>query len=139
MDADDAEGDADATAAEGGAVESSADAAKRILREEKLLAQVEFYLSDENLKTDEYLRFAMAATPEESVKLNTLCSFNKMKKLKASVKRLSELLANHPTLVLNETKKAVFRRSVLLCVLCPVWPFSTPAPCWWACRGGCEY
>lgn len=41
----------------------------------------------QNLVVDEYLQFAMAATPDEWIKLNTLCSFNRMKKLKANVKR----------------------------------------------------
>jgi hypothetical protein len=89
--------------------EDERDRAKRLAREDKQVRQVEAYLSDENLAHDEYLQFAMAATPEEWVKLNTLCSFNRMKKLKANVKRLAELCQTSPLLCLADNRKAVRR------------------------------
>jgi hypothetical protein len=59
----------------------------------------------------------MASTPEDWIKLNTLCSFNRMKKLKANVKRLGELCATSATIQVLESKKAIRRRFELICYL----------------------
>ena len=83
---------------------------KQRSREEKMVHLAEFYLSDENLLNDSYLQFAMAASQDDFIKINTICSFNRMKKLKANPKRLAELLVDSPSILLSENHKSFKRR-----------------------------
>ena len=95
---------------------SDSESHKQKLREAKMLLLVQEYIGDENLLVDHYLQYAMACSSNDFIKLNTICSFNRLKKLKANVKRLAELLACVPFVELNESGKAFRRKYVIVCV-----------------------
>lgn len=77
---------------------------------EKILAQAEYYFSDENLKRDGFLLKHVKRNKEGYVNLKLLASFKKMRSLSRDFKVFAEVLKNSTKLVVNETGLKVRRK-----------------------------
>ncbi|KXZ51968.1 hypothetical protein GPECTOR_11g90 [Gonium pectorale] len=91
----------------------------------KVLRQVEFYFSDSNLPKDKFLKERMAEDPNGYVKLNIIIAFQRMRdllKVTSSepdqvpadvVSRVADVLAGSASLVLDESKTKLKRKTPL--------------------------
>jgi len=79
----------------------------------KLLHQIEYYFSDENLVKDKFLQKQMAKdkSGEGYVKLKLLCSFPKVQKLTRDIQTIKNSLRQSTTLTLNQDGFKVKRNS----------------------------
>lgn len=79
----------------------------------KLLHQIEYYFSDENLVKDKFLQKQMAKdkSGEGYVKLKLLCSFPKVQKLTRDIQTIKNSLRQSTTLTLNQEGSKVKRNS----------------------------
>ena len=70
---------------------------------EKIVAQAEYYFSDENLKKDGFLLKHVKRNKEGFVNLKLLASFKKMRSLSRDYRVIGEALKDSKQLVVNET------------------------------------
>lgn len=76
---------------------------------EKIIKQVEYYLSDENLRTDKFLLKYLAKDEEGYVPVAVIASFNKMKKLTHHKSLVVAALKESSLLTLSSNEKKVKR------------------------------
>lgn len=70
---------------------------------QKIIAQAEYYFSDENLKKDGFLLKHVKRNKEGYVNLKLLASFKKMRSLSRDFRVIGEALKESESLVINET------------------------------------
>ncbi|XP_010559250.1 PREDICTED: la-related protein 6A isoform X2 [Tarenaya hassleriana] len=79
----------------------------------KIIRQVEYYFSDENLPTDKYLLNAMKRNKEGYVPITTIATFRKMKKLTRDIALIVSALKESSLLVVSSDGKKVKRLNPL--------------------------
>ncbi|XP_048623028.1 la-related protein 6A-like isoform X2 [Brassica napus] len=80
---------------------------------QKIIRQVEYYFSDENLPTDKFLLNAMKKNKKGFVPISTIATFHKMKKLTRDHAFIVSALKDSSFLVVSSDEKKVKRRSPL--------------------------
>ncbi|CAN8245909.1 unnamed protein product [Cochlearia groenlandica] len=80
---------------------------------QKIIRQVEYYFSDENLPTDKFLLTAIKKTKKGFVPIATIATFNKMKKLTRDHALIVSALKESSFLVVSQDGKKVKRLSPL--------------------------
>ncbi|KFK43639.1 hypothetical protein AALP_AA1G152700 [Arabis alpina] len=80
---------------------------------QKIIRQVEYYFSDENLPTDKFLLNAMKKTKKGFVPISTIATFQKMKKLTRDHALIVSALKESSFLVVSQDGKKVKRLSPL--------------------------
>ncbi|VVB08138.1 unnamed protein product [Arabis nemorensis] len=80
---------------------------------QKIIRQVEYYFSDENLPTDKFLLNAMKKTKKGFVPISTIATFHKMKKLTRDHALIVSALKESSFLVVSQDGKKVKRLSPL--------------------------
>ncbi|KAG2276626.1 hypothetical protein Bca4012_043147 [Brassica carinata] len=80
---------------------------------QKIIRQVEYYFSDENLPTDKFLLNAMKKNKKGFVPISTIATFHKMKKLTRDHAFIVSALKESSFLVVSSDEKKVKRRSPL--------------------------
>ncbi|KAL0889291.1 hypothetical protein Bca101_013274 [Brassica carinata] len=80
---------------------------------QKIIRQVEYYFSDENLPTDKFLLNAMKKNKKGFVPISTIATFHKMKKLTRDHALLVSALKESSFLVVSADEKKVKRLSPL--------------------------
>ncbi|GAB4813744.1 hypothetical protein N2152v2_000790 [Parachlorella kessleri] len=81
--------------------------------EAEIVRQVEFYFSDANLPTDDFLIKQVRSNPEGWVPVKVVGSFNKMKKLSRKLKVVAEALRQSQQLEVSADGQRVRRRAPL--------------------------
>lgn len=79
----------------------------------KIIKQVEYYFSDENLKTDNYLMNYVTKDKDGYVPISVIASFRKLKKLAPDRSLIVAALKDSSQLVLSSSKKNVRRLNPL--------------------------
>ncbi|KAF8118583.1 hypothetical protein N665_0004s0064 [Sinapis alba] len=80
---------------------------------QKIIRQVEYYFSDENLPTDKFLLSAMKKNKKGFVPISTIATFHKMKKLTRDLALIVSALKESSFLVVSSDEKKVKRLSPL--------------------------
>ena len=80
---------------------------------QKIIRQVEYYFSDENLPTDKFLLNAMKKNKKGFVPISTIATFHKMKKLTRDIALIVSALKESSFLVVSADGKKVKRLSPL--------------------------
>ncbi|KAG7532493.1 Winged helix DNA-binding domain superfamily [Arabidopsis thaliana x Arabidopsis arenosa] len=80
---------------------------------QKIIRQVEYYFSDENLPTDKFLLNAMTRNKKGFVPISTIATFHKMKKLTRDHALIVSALKESSFLVVSSDEKKVKRLSPL--------------------------
>jgi len=73
----------------------------------KILHQIEYYFSTQNLKRDKFLRNEITTNPQGFVPLTVLITFNKLKALSTDIDYISKVLKESKVLLLSEDGKSV--------------------------------
>ena len=76
--------------------------------------QIEYYLSDENLRNDRFFHGKITSSPDSSVSLETFLNCNKIRKMNTSVEKIKKALENSSVLKLTEDGNGVRRISTTL-------------------------
>lgn len=81
----------------------------------KLLTQIEFYFSDENLINDKYMKHLISNDNEKGVEINTIVKFNKIKNIlgddEKAIKKIKKIIPLSNTLTLNSNKTKILRKN----------------------------
>ena len=77
----------------------------------KVRKQIEYYLSDENLKNDKFFHNEIAANPEGWVSINTFQKCNKVSKLALKNEQIAEAVKPSLQLEVNEEGNAIRRKN----------------------------
>ncbi|GMI77748.1 La related protein 6a [Hibiscus trionum] len=80
----------------------------------KIIKQVEYYFSDENLQTDKYMMSLIKKNKEGFVSISMIASFRRMKRLTRSHPSIVAALKESSMLVVSSDGKKVKRRNPLL-------------------------
>jgi hypothetical protein len=76
----------------------------------QLRMQIEYYLSDRNLRVDAFLREEMTRTPDGSVKVAVLSGFNKIKKISTDRALIARAVNSSPILELSADGESVIKK-----------------------------
>ncbi|KAK8797359.1 hypothetical protein WA158_004567 [Blastocystis sp. Blastoise] len=75
--------------------------------EQKIIKQVEFYFSEANLKRDKFMQTTIANDADKAVSIDTLMTFNRLKKLSEDKNVIIEALKKSTELTLTEDSQKV--------------------------------
>lgn len=81
---------------------------------QKIQAQVEYYLSDENLKNDKFFHNQIKNSPDGSIPLQLFLNCNKIKKMNISIDKLQKSIEDSHLLTLTEDKSKVKRINTVI-------------------------
>ena len=79
-------------------------------RTQQMTTQIEFYMSDKNLKTDKFFHNLISSSRDQLISLNVLLNCKKIKQMKPSLRELETAIQASKLLVLSPDKTS-FRRS----------------------------
>ena len=78
-------------------------------RRQKVLGQVEYYLSDDNLSTDSFFHQKISESKEGYLNINLLLNCNKLKSLKTSCEEIGDAIKHSKLLELSKDSHSVRR------------------------------
>lgn len=83
----------------------------------EMTKQVEYYMSDQNLKTDKFFHNMIASSKDQLIQLNVLLNCRKIQKLKPSIRDLQEAIQGSDQLTISADKTLFGRKKKTLPVL----------------------
>ena len=79
-------------------------------RTQQMTTQIEFYMSDQNLKTDKFFHNLISSSRDQLISLNVLLNCKKIKQMKPSLRELETVIQASKLLALSADKTS-FRRN----------------------------
>ena len=83
--------------------------------------QIEYYMSDQNLKTDKFFHNLIRTSKDQFISLNVLLNCNKIQKMRPSLRDLEKAVQDSNNLDLSADKTAFRRKKKVLPTLRENW------------------
>lgn len=83
--------------------------------------QIEYYMSDQNLKTDKFFHNLISSSKDQFISLNILLNCNKIQKMRPSLRDLQEAVQDSKSLDLSPDKTCFRRKNRILPTLRENW------------------